>query len=127
MSSSSKTTNSESVQTLVNAVVEKASSSLKMFAIGFADGRGLILTAQQDEDEFSINAELVSNEDLPELEEAVCTVDWSWIENSSIESIDAKSNMVRFKLNPAGPLVIGLGAWEGKPFLSFQPFKPAKK
>lgn len=119
--------NQESIESVAGAEIEKASSSLNMFAIAFTDGRGLMLKANQDEEDFVIDSELTTKEKLPELAEAVCTVDWTWIENTTINTVKAKDNLVEFKLNPVGPLVIGLGAWEGKPFLSFQPFRPAKK
>ena len=112
---------------LVNSKVERASSSLKMFAVQLDGANSILLEAVDDEGDFRIDMKLVSDKsELPLLEEAVCTVDWSWIENSKIDEILCEESQVKLMLNPAGPLVIGLGAWEGKPFLSFRPFRPAK-
>jgi hypothetical protein len=64
---------------------------------------------------------------VPSLSEAVCSVDWSWINGSVFEDVQLSATAVRFKLNPAGPLTISSGAWQGSPFLSFMPYKPAPK
>ena len=116
-----------SIQEIVGAKIDKAASSLNKFSINLNDGRGLLLEAGENNDGFLINFNLVDGASLPQLSEAVCTVDWTWIENSTVESVKSSNNSIEFKLSPAGPLVIGLGAWEGKPFLSFRPYRPAKK
>lgn len=116
-----------SIQDIVGAKINKAASSLNKFSVNFSDGRGVLFEASENNDGFLINSNIVDSEKLPALSEAVCTVDWGWIENSTIEAIHSSKDVIKFKLSPAGPLVIGLGAWEGKPFLSFKPYQPAKK
>lgn len=114
------------IQSIVGLKIEGASSSLNKFAMRLSDGRGLVLEANDKDEEFIIETTLVEEKELPKLAEAVCTVDWTWIEKSEVVKVNSLGDSVSFSLSPAGLLVIGLGAWEGKPFLSFRPFKPAK-
>jgi hypothetical protein len=80
-----------------------------------------------DDGEPKLKLELVPAADLPKATEAVCSVDWNWIYSSSVKQISANAAVLRFELDSAGPLVVSSGVWQGKPFLSFQPYKsPAK-
>ncbi|MBI1270999.1 hypothetical protein GC174_11265 [bacterium] len=123
--------NSQSVKnvqaTLTGNRIESAASSLDRFAIAFEDGSGLLLRAVEEDGEFAIACELVEDkQSLPALAEAVCTVDWQWIAGSRVDSIEPGVEAVKFSLDPAGSLSVGLGSWEGKPFLSFRPYQPAR-
>ena len=112
--------------TAVGASISQADSSLRNFSIRLGDGRGIILEAVDDDGEPSIEASLVSAEELPDVKEAVCSVDWSWIYGSKVSKLTLSSKMVRIYLEPVGPLTISVAVWQSSPFLSFQPFKPAK-
>jgi len=117
---------SEALKTIIGKKIVKASSALTSFAVKFDDGTGVVFDAVQPTAPM-VAAKTVSVEQLPDLEEAVCSVDWSWIYGSSVKEASDAGSGVRLYLSPAGPLSIGSALWEGKPFLSFQPFKPAKK
>jgi hypothetical protein len=121
-------TNLDDVTTCVGAKIIRANSSLRNFAIELSDGRGLLMEAVNDSDaeEPAIAMTLVKATALPALNEAVCSVDWSWIYGSTIKQISAGAKMVRFQLENIGPLNVSVGTWQGSPFLSFQPFRPAK-
>lgn len=114
------------IESVLGQEIESASSSLRKFAIALKNGKGLLLEAGLEDEQFAIVSTVVEKNELPHLEEAVCTVDWSWIEDSKVERVRGGNQALEFALDPAGPLVVGLGAWEGKPFLSFKPFKPAQ-
>jgi hypothetical protein len=116
-------TASTDLKTAVGTKIVRAQSSLRSFAAELNDGRGIILNAAEGP---TISAEVVQASQLPSLSEAVCSVDWSWIATSSLEDIQISTTAVRLTLQPAGPLTISAGIWQGSPFLSFMPYKPAK-
>jgi len=111
--------------TLTGAIIQSAQSSLDTFVISFHDGRGLILEARLPD----IDATISSADKLPHLSEAVCSVDWSWIYGSKIvkvecvHSVHVEAMAVRLILDPVGPININVASWQGKPFLSFMPYK----
>jgi hypothetical protein len=111
---------------IVGAKLEAASSSLKNFAIKLPDGRGISIEARDVDGDPEISVSLVKASELPKLNEAVCSVDWSWIVGSTVSDITVSAKMVRFSFDPAGPLNVSVGTWQGSPFLSFQPFRPSK-
>jgi hypothetical protein len=111
---------------LQGKIVAAASSSLNRFAIAFESGDGIIIEALGTEDGARMNVALVNKESLPNLEEAVCTVDWEWIVGSAIDAVVLSSSKLLLTLNPAGPLNVSLGMWQGKPFLTFMPYKAAR-
>ncbi|MFA7339420.1 MAG: hypothetical protein WC028_21750 [Candidatus Obscuribacterales bacterium] len=120
---------------LAGATLATAASSLHSFGLNFADGRGLLLTASVEEgdsqmniaDELSIDSEIKPVSEMPKLAEAVCSVDWSWIYGAKLLSVSAVSGprgkTVVLKFDTVGPITVSVGAWEGKPFLSFMPYK----
>ncbi len=114
------------LKSIIGKKVQQAASELTIFAVKFDDETGVIFDAVQPSSP-TVAARLVSAAELPNLAEAVCSVDWSWIYGCTIDEANAGSSSVRLKLSSVGPLTIGTGLWEGKPFLSFQPFRPAKK
>ncbi len=116
----------EALKAIIGKKVTEASSSLTSFAVKFDDSTGVLFDAVRPESPF-VAARVVDASQLPKLEEAVCTVDWSWISESTIEDAKEAGASVRLQFNSAGPLTIGSALWEGKPFLSFQPYRPAKK
>ncbi len=106
--------------------VKRAASSLTSFAVELDDRKGLIFDAIIDGSATGVTVSVVAAEDLPKLHEAVCSVDWSWIENSTVAEVTAGSPAAKFRLEPVGVITVGSGMWQGKPFLSFQPFRPAR-
>lgn len=116
----------ETLKSIVGKRIEQASSELTVFAVKFDDQTGVIFDAIEPVSP-TVGARLVDASELPNLAEAVCSVDWTWIYGCSIDDATPGSSFVRLKLSSVGPLTIGTGLWEGKPFLSFQPFRPAKK
>lgn len=126
---------SDDLSSLQNCTLVSAASSLNSFGLNFSDGRGLLITASVEKgdskmnlaDELSIDAEIRGESDMPKLSEAVCSVDWSWLYQQKVVDIKRTSGprgatlVVRF--DQAGPITVSVGAWEGKPFLSFMPYK----
>jgi hypothetical protein len=115
---------SNDVSTLIGKKIIKASSSLKNFSIEFEGEHGLQMDAI-DGPKISVN--IVPNKDLPVQTEAVCSVDWSWIYNSSLKQISVDAAILRLQLDSVGPLTVSAGNWQGSSFLSFQPYKPAAR
>lgn len=120
---------------LAGATLTSAASSLHSFGLNFADGRGLLLTAAVEAgdskmniaDELSIDTVIKPESEMPKLAEAVCSVDWSWIYGAKLLSVSALSGprgkTIVLKFDTVGPITVSVGAWEGKPFLSFMPYK----
>lgn len=120
---------------LAGATLATAASSLHSFGLNFADGRGLLLTASVEEgdckmniaDELRIDSAIMSVSDMPKLAEAVCSVDWSWIYGAKLLSVSAlngpRGKTIVLQFDTVGPITVSVGAWEGKPFLSFMPYK----
>lgn len=109
------------IEELQGHKIEAAQSSLDCFFLKLESGLGLIL--RPNKATAIIEAEVVSADKLPALNEAVCAVDWSWICQSSIELVKSNPNQVMFNLNPAGPLRVKSGVWQNKPYLFFEPYK----
>jgi hypothetical protein len=110
--------------------IVKASSSLSNFSIEFESGLGLSVDAIMDDEEVGLQLEVIDSSDLAEGSDAVCAVDWTWICKSVIKNLStnrANPTNLRLELDPVGPLAISVGLWQGKPFLSFQPYKAPLK
>ena len=125
MTQSTRFQPSGTLEQILGDRVVKASSSLGSFAVELESGRGLLFSASDGSGRPEVVAELVDACNLPSLAEAVCTVDWSWIEGSKIAEAGARGPGVKIVMEPAGPLEIGVGVWQSKPYLFFQPYKPA--
>ncbi|HEY9713069.1 MAG TPA: hypothetical protein V6C72_06345 [Chroococcales cyanobacterium] len=121
-----QTRESEDLAKLIGKKIVKADSSLKNFSVVLDDRDGLRIDAVDGADGPVVGATVVPADQLPVAKEAVCAVDWSWIYNSTIKSIDYDSSRVKLQLEPAGPLTILVSTWQGSGFLGFQPFKPNK-
>ncbi len=78
-------------------------------------------------DELTIDSEIRPVIDMPKLAEAVCSVDWSWIYGAKLLAVSSLSGprgkTIVLKFDTVGPITVSVGAWEGKPFLSFMPYK----
>lgn len=111
----------ETLSKLVGKSIKSASSNLNSFTIEFNDGNGLAVTPEGSIEEPQVNVSLVTAGNLPKSSEAVCSVDWSWIYGSKVESATTSNGRILLKLSPAGPLNVWSAFWQGKPFLAFQP------
>lgn len=107
--------------------IVSASSSLQNFSVELEDGVGLRVDAIMDDDQPKLKLDVIPSADLPKQTEAVCSVDWNWIYSSAVKQVAANASVLRFELDAAGPLVVSSGVWQGKPFLSFQPYKAPVK
>lgn len=116
----------ETLSAISGCAIKAAFSSLTNFSCQLDGDRGLIIEAVESESGPAIRVSLVDAAQMPKESDAVCRVDWGWIAGSKISAASANSSAVRLQLAPAGPLTISVNVWEGKPFLSFQPFRPAK-
>jgi len=114
------------VSSAVGTTVVRATSSLRNFAIELSDGNGVSMEAVDDEGSPAIVIRMLSAKALPQLNEAVCSVDWSWIYGLTIKQVSVSEKLIRFQIDSIGPLNISVGTWQGSPFLSFQPFRSAK-
>lgn len=114
------------LEKLLGRSIKTANSSLKSFAIQFADGQGLLLEAGGTPDAPALLISAPPAEELPAARDAVCAVDWTWIYQSKVDNVAMAPTAVKFTLNPAGPLTVAVAFWQGSPFLSFQPFRPSK-
>ena len=104
-------------------VIASATSELKMFAIKFEDGSGLLLEAGGTGSAPAVQAKVVSAAELPSDTDAVCKVDWSWIHKAKVADIRIAPSSFNFSLEPAGPLQVAVQVWQGAPFLAFTPWK----
>lgn len=112
-------------QTLGRKIIS-ATSSLNTFAIDLDNDRTFLIEADSDDGEAIAKISSVESATLTKQADAVCSVDWSWICNSTVGQIDAGGQTIRLKLDPAGPLTVSVAFWQGSPFLSFQPFRPPR-
>jgi hypothetical protein len=108
---------------LVGRRVASASSDLTRFAVALDDGRGLLAVAVGDAAAQHVALTVGPADALPALQEAVCTVDWSWIVGATLEAATLAEGQLRFALEPAGPLAVSALLWQGAPFLAFQPYR----
>lgn len=110
---------------LLGSAVVTAHSELNTFALTFDNGLGLVLEAQVDEGELLIAAAIVNADAVPRLSQAVCSVDWSWIYGRKLEDIKAGDSFLLY-FSGIGKITVSVGAWQGKPFLSFMPYKASQ-
>lgn len=116
----------ESLKQLKGRRIAAADSSLTCFAVKFEDGSAVLFEALGDAGDCFVGARVMGSSELPVVSEAVCSVDWGWIGGSAIDSTAFSGNQVSLTLSPAGPLSVSALLWQGKPFLAFHPFRPAR-
>ncbi|MBK7749234.1 MAG: hypothetical protein IPI39_18510 [Candidatus Obscuribacter sp.] len=108
--------------------IVKAQSSLNAFAIYFASGKALLISAVDDELGPDVDFEVKGAGSVPEQNEAVCSVDWSWIYGKEVQSVSRGRGgygpSIRMDLGNNLVITTSVGIWDGKAFLSFMPFKP---
>jgi hypothetical protein len=118
----------QSFENVLDAKVIAAFSSLTTFSCELSNGKGVLVEAVDGDtaDGAGVNVRVIESNSLPREMDAVCRVDWTWIYGSAIKGLVTTSGAVRFDLAEIGPLTISAQLWQGKAFLAFQPFRPAK-
>ncbi len=117
----------DKLSAIIGAKVLRASSSLHQFVIEFSGDYCLILDAAAGASGPAIEPSLADATKFPSSGDVVCAVDWSWISGGELKDVKASSDQVKLTLSPQGPLTVSVAVWQGKPFLSFMPYKaPAK-
>ena len=58
-------------------------------------------------------------------DESGCTVDWSWLNGLEVESVTSDLQHWRVRFTNGQTLSIQAANYQGKPFLAFDPWKPA--
>lgn len=112
---------------IIGKKIVRANSTLRQFAVELSDDACLILDAETDESGPTICPNVAGSDQFPRDGDAVCAVDWSWIEGGVLTDIALNTEKVKLTLSPQGPVTVSVGTWQGKPFLSFMPYKaPAK-
>lgn len=119
------TTQVDELNKVINQKITAASSSLTKLVLILDNQSGLELHGIGNPP--AINISVRPSLELQEQSEAVCQVDWSWILSSEIERVTVKPSTVILHLKPAGDLTIDARLWQDSAFLSFMPWKPAKK
>lgn len=112
-----------SLEGLLGQTLVSAQSSLQSFGLIFDNGLGLLLEGVVEEGELAVGWKILSEAEMPRLSEAVCSVDWSWIYGCRVLALDAGESF-RLTFDKVGKITVNVGAWQGKPFLSFMPYKP---
>src|SRR5438046_2284314 len=110
------------LESIAGRKIRSAASSLSCFTIAFEDGTGIVLSAVNGSN--PLKAIIVDESELPTHNEAVCSVDWSWILGSSVREARLNDGRLSLQLEPAGPLLVFTGVWQGSPYLAFKPYKP---
>jgi hypothetical protein len=114
---------SEALAESIGRRVVGASSSLTFLSVELDDGHGLLAEARTDGATPTVGLVRMPASSLPRLEEAICTVDWSWIVDSTVRAATLAEGQLRLELEPAGPLTVSAALWQGSPFLAFQPYR----
>ncbi len=112
---------------IIGKKVMRATSNLHQFAIEFSGDQCLILDAVAGASGPTIEPSLADATRFPSSGDVVCAVDWSWISGGELKDIKASSDQVKLTLSPQGPLTVSVAVWQGKPFLSFMPYKAPTK
>lgn len=103
--------------------VLRASSTLNQLAVELSGNKCLFLDVQMTPEGPSIEPSIVDAGNFPCDGDAVCKVDWSWISGGELTAIKPGVDQYKLILSPQGPITISAGVWQGKPFLSFMPYK----
>lgn len=112
---------------IIGARVLRATSSLHQFAIEFSGDNCLILDAKAGAAGPTIEPSMADATRFPSSGDVVCAVDWSWISGGELKEIKVSSDQFKLTLSPQGPITVSVAVWQGKPFLSFMPYRaPAK-
>ena len=112
---------------IIGNKVVRAVSSLHQFAIEFSGDKCLILDAVSEDSSPGISAHVTGAAQFPESGDAVCAVDWSWISGGELMKVDSRTDQIKLNLSPQGTITVSVAVWQGKPFLSFMPYKAPGK
>lgn len=114
-------------ENVLGAKVVAAFSSLTTFSCELDNGKGLMIEAVDGTmGGAGVRVSVVESGELPREMDAVCRVDWTWIYGSAVKRLATTAGAAKVELSEAGPLTISAQVWQGKPFLAFQPYRPAK-
>lgn len=117
----------EKVLGVIGSKVVRAVSSLHQFAIEFSGEKCLILDAVSEGSSPAISAQVTGSAQFPQSGDAVCAVDWSWISGGELTKVDSRTDQIKLDLSPQGMITVSVAVWQGKPFLSFMPYKSPGK
>jgi hypothetical protein len=117
----------DKLSSVVGSKVVRASSSLNQLAVEFSGDKCLFLDVNVSEDGPSIEPTVTDASKFPSEGDVVCKVDWSWISGGELTDIKTGVDQFRLILAPQGPITVSAGVWQGKPFLSFMPYKAPTK
>jgi hypothetical protein len=112
---------------IVGSKVLRANSSLNQLAVELSGNKCLFLDVKIGPEGPSIEPSIVDAVNFPSDGDAVCKVDWSWISGGELTAIKPGVDQYRLILSPQGPITVSAGVWQGKPFLSFMPYKAPPK
>ncbi len=112
---------------IIGSKVLRANSTLNQFAIEFSGDQCLFLDVKTASGEASIEPSLTEAARFPNDGDAVCKVDWSWISGGELLEIKPGIDQFKLILAPQGTITVSAGIWQGKPFLSFMPYKAPQK
>src|SRR5262249_16896727 len=93
-----------------------ASSSPTFLSAARGDGAGLRAEGGPGGEARGVGVARLPASSLPQLEEAVGTVDWSWVVGSTVRAASLAEGRLRLDLEPAGPLTVSAALWQGAPF-----------
>lgn len=54
-----------------------------------------------------------------------CSVDWSWLEGRTLRSVSSTLDELVLTFADGGTLKVKAALWHGRPFLAFDPWRPA--
>lgn len=114
-----------SFENILDAKVIAAFSSLTAFSCELDNNQGLLIEAVDAAGSPAVSVKVVKLAELPREMDAVCRVDWTWIYGKALKRIATTSGAAKLELTDVGALTISAQTWQGKPFLAFQPFRPA--
>lgn len=114
---------------LVGSKIVRANSTLNQLAVELSGDKCLFLDVkfESESGEVSIEPSIAQSSNFPSHGDAVCKVDWSWIYGAELAEIRPGIEQFKLILSPQGPITVSAGVWQGKPFLSFMPYKAPQK
>lgn len=119
----------QSPEALLDAKVVAAYSSLTNFSCEFDNGKGLRVDAIRNpsgQGAAKVRISVVTAAELERAADAVCRVDWTWIYGKAVLGLLTYADAAQLELSDIGKLTVSAQMWQDKPFLAFQPYRPAK-
>lgn len=100
--------------------IEEINSSLSCLTIRLNNKHTIVIQTNDDADRPNMSALLLSEQDAPKLEEAVCKVDWSWAKGLPLSQFYFDEKFFCITIAEEKPVRIGVSVWKDKPYLYFQ-------